>query len=85
MVFSTFIIFLAVAKKKFKKNFVFKLEQSLLDQKEQQSQREKADKEIERLEEIRKREQQRILEVVLVYIKYNIHFFLIKIKNTSFH
>jgi hypothetical protein len=57
----------------------------LLDQKEQQSQREKADKEIERLEEIRKREQQRILEVVLVYIKYNIHFFLIKIKNTSFH
>jgi hypothetical protein len=85
MVFSTFIIFLAVAKKKFKKIFVFKLEQSLLDQKEQQSQREKADKEIERLEEIRKREQQRILEVVLVYIKYNIHFFLIKIKNTSFH
>jgi hypothetical protein len=53
----------------------------LLDQKELQSQREKADKEIERLEEIRKKEQQRILEVVLVYIKYNIHFFLIKIKN----
>ncbi|XP_071162084.1 spectrin beta chain-like isoform X8 [Mytilus edulis] len=38
------------------------LEQSLLDQKELQKQKEKATKEIERLEEIRKREQQRILE-----------------------
>lgn len=57
----------------------------MLDQKELQSQREKADKEIERLEEIRKREQQRILEVVLMYIKYINFFSHQNKKKNSFH
>lgn len=57
----------------------------MLDQKELQTQREKADKEIERLEEIRKREQQRILEVVLMYIKYINFFSHQNKKKNSFH
>lgn len=42
------------------------LEKSLLDQKQQQALAEKQKKEIERMDEIRKREQERILEVSMI-------------------